>query len=529
MSLLLVYAVLIIAYFYTRIGYWNFKGYKSDVCTDGYFTLMVRDQMRASSKFRRISYVEKIAVNTPMFYPPIPMFFGAVLPGKIIRKYFGLINSTIDLLLFAIVLAVSNYFNLSIAGTIAMGCAFIFLPCTFGLNVTSNIHFNLSWRDLGKFTSSLYFLMYFLCIVTDAPERYLFVSLCVFSLINLYSSLFAQQAIVFGSIILSLLRVDPLPFGAILVSNLFVLIIDTKWVVKYYRIRYTHFKSYFVAMRKSHPGTSGSFSFKFSHLKDVVVYFFSFNWKDLKSILKSDPVLRGIYLFPTQVPVSILLMLQNDRTSEVLFSWHMTAVILWILTSNKLLKIFGEPDRYLEFFGHLPIYLGIGFLLNKFSGESIEFWLIITSVFVLPLYIRRLLFNILKSSAFYIYSSITKKQGYQRPGIKTVEKLEFKGLRGKVALPITFSNAWKVAYKFDCSVLFPPMFTDPEKTKFICDYPYPNWENIDDTIREYQIDYFVVHKTSLSDQLVDQISEYSSFEKEIEEYSLYRIEKTAQK
>ena len=116
--------------------------------------------------------------------------------------------------------------------------------------------------------------MYFLCIVTDAPERYLFVSLCVFSLINLYSSLFAQQAIVFGSIILSLLRVDPLPFGAILVSNLFVLIIDTKWVVKYYRIRYTHFKSYFVAMRKSHPGTKWLFFVQIQSFEGCCCLFF---------------------------------------------------------------------------------------------------------------------------------------------------------------------------------------------------------------------------------------------------------------
>ena len=228
-------------------------------------------------------------------------------------------------------------------------------------------------------------------------------------------------------------------------------------------------------------------------------------------------------MFPTQIPVAILLFMSERPESKVLLSWYFTAVVLWLLTSNKWLKIFGEPDRYMEFFGHIPIILGLGVLISDYTYNSFEFWILVASVAVLPLYFRRSLFTIVKSTVYPIYSAITKKQGYQRPNLKTVSRYDFQGLKDKVVLPVSFSNAWKIAYKFDCKVIFPPMFTDAKKTSFISKYPLPNWKNIHSVIDEFNIEYFVIEKTYMNDEILNRILEMASFEDEIGPYSLYKV------
>ena len=495
------------------------------MCTDGYFTLLIRDQIRKNKLFKRVDSVEKIAIQTPMFYPPIPMFIGAILPDIVVKKYFGLINSAIDLLLLTTMVIVADWLNASHLGIIFMSVAFIFIPYTFDFNATSNIHFNLSWRDLGKITTCSFYLTYFICSINFIPDLLVISILSFFVIINLYTTLFAYQAILFGSLVLGVLEFDFVPIVSIALGNLLVLVFDSNWLFQYYKIRYRYGVSYYNSMRNSHPGTTGNFSFKISHLKDVISYLITFNWKKLKSILKSDPILRGIYLFPTQLPVSLLLAFDDDPISSALFSWYFTAVILWVLTSNKALKIFGEPDRYLEFFGHLPILRGICFLIPKYTMETVEFWSIIISVAILPLYIRRKLLSIIKALTYIFLSVFVKNMRFQRRYRKVIKKSDFPSLKNKIVLPISFSNAWKVAYKFDCQVIFPPMFTDTQKTNFICKYPYPNWENIQSILQEYSVDYLALHKSLKSNDLTVNLNRYSKFEQEVDDYYLYRIVK----
>lgn len=135
------------------------------MCTDGYFTLLIRDQIRKNKLFKRVDSVERIAIQTPMFYPPIPMFIGAVLPDIVVKKYFGLINSVFDLLLLTTMLIVADWLNASFLGTIIMSVAFIFIPYTFDFNATGNIHFNFVMERFGEnydmwFLLNLLYLQY---------------------------------------------------------------------------------------------------------------------------------------------------------------------------------------------------------------------------------------------------------------------------------------------------------------------------------------------------------------------------------
>jgi len=470
---LFVDIIVVIIYIAVRYYYWSKTSKNSGITADGYLSMLFVKEFQRNGR-KRIKYYPYEIIKQPLIYPTLGAKILSFVNLNNIIKYVGLMNSFIDLLFFGLILGTLNYLNISYINTIIVSFTFILLPTIFGLNFSSPMHFSLTWRDLGRLITTMYFIS--IAVIYFNNNILLMTIPILLYILVFYSSLFGLQAVVFGTIIMSILSLNYIPIFLVIISNLLLFAFDRKYYYQYHKSRYGFFKNYYINIRHSHPGTTGDSAFSFQHIAKAIGYIFKFRYKELKRTLFSDPLLRGILLLIIQIPVAIGLLLVNTEVSHILLYLYLTSVILWLLTLNSVLKIFGEPDRYLEFFGYFPILVGLGYVLNYCKEDVIIYLVYFTMFFQIGIAI------------FQIFISIKAKS---KVGIDDKLSL-YPYLKDENIFPISMSESRKISYVFDCNTLRASTMLDPKEFSFITTYPMPNWINLGEVCEKYKIRYLVI-------------------------------------
>ncbi|MFC1577147.1 hypothetical protein ACFL42_01305 [Candidatus Omnitrophota bacterium] len=469
---------LVAAYIFVRIFFWHRSERHRDIGGDGYFSLMMMEEYKKNGH-RPMEYLPRSIIPQYKIYPSLGIYLFSFLDAGFVKRYAGLMNSVIDLAYLALLLFVLRLLQVDPAMIMITGLTFIFLPTIFNLNQTNPIHFDLSWRDLGRFLSSLYFLAFFLCALTgDAALTAVMYGMAaaVFILIY-YSSQFALQAAVFGSAIFSVLTGNAAFFAVPLAGSALIALFDGKGLLRFYRGKINHMISYYRSIRHTHTRVAGGFTFSPRHLTEAGKALFALRFKAFMKIASQDPLLRGLMLFPIQVPVAISLYLIHDQVSILLLQWYLTAVILWFLTLSKALMIFGEPDRYLEFFGYFPILAGLGYAA---AHQGPGLFLSIPAAYL----------TCALQALYGLYGmGVSIKD--PKPSIRAPSDRIADMIRGKNVYPVNLSHGRLVAYAVECNVLLPPFCMSPSESAYISAFPYPNWKNFRDVCSKYDIEYIV--------------------------------------
>ena len=486
--------------FFSFIRYinWLKNPNNGEICADGYFSMLhIREYKK--NKHSYISVVPQTIVPFPNIYPPLGIYLISFLNIKIINKYFGLMNSLFDFIYFIVLIAVMLWLDIDYSEMLVVGITFIFLPTIFGLNPIHKMHFNLTWRDLGRLFSTLYFLTISTSLqVISSPYLLALYSIAIlFFILIFYSSQFALQCAFFGTITLSILTLNPFIISIPVIATFLTILFDKKRVFRFYKYKIGHIKSYYISLRNSHDQATGDFAFTITHLYDAINALFTGKLKKFRKISSCDPFLRGIILFPVQVPVIVGLVYINDPISLILAKWYFAAVVLWFLTLTPILKIFGEADRYLEYIGYFPILVGIGYILS-YGGiqlNLIKYFIYITCIiqilytlrFILPVFINR------------------RRENRVNISDKVIDLIKDKNV-----FPIPFYLAWKTAYIGNCNVLYPPMLTSTTETTFMSNYPLPNWSNFIEINKKYKIEYILCESSEIlnsKNKLLESISD----------------------
>ena len=344
------------------------------------------------------------------------------------------------------------------------------------------MHFSITWRDLGRFTTSLYFLSIFLFLLKPSHFELLVLGL-LFFILSFYGSQFAMQSIILGSLFLSILSLSMYPALLMIIGHIIIILFDRNYITIYYKFKYNHFKTYFYLFRHTHDQATDDFAFSLKHIKTFLSHIYHRQFSYANIVALKDPVLRGFYLLPIQVTVCVQLFFMHDITSMILLKWYLAATIIWFSTSSPWLKIFGEPDRYLEFFGYLPVLIGFGYTF-EYTRQNHLYLFALTIVFVL------FQFHLLALEVFK--KSKRNEQNFTYSGL---QKWRNDGyfLKGKNIFPITLSHSWKINYIFDCKTIYPPL-DNIKEAEFLCNYPYPRLDHLNVICKKYNIEYFIAEK-----------------------------------
>jgi hypothetical protein len=502
----------VIIYVIIRYVFWLKTAKDKDITLDGYLSMLFVKEFKKNGR-KRIQYYPNEIIVVPLIYPTFGAKILSLLKINIILKFVGLMNSVIDLLYLLVIILCLILLKLPSYSILLTSMVFIFLPTIFGLNFLNSMHFSLTWRDLGRFVTTCYFISIAIISIASSQDisNGIYMIPIFIYILAYYSTLFGLQAIVFGSIIFTILSFNPVPIIILIVSNIILLIFDTKYYIVYHRSRYKFFKNYYYNIRHSHPGATGNYSFSFLHILDAVKNLISFRFKSFKKIAFSDPLLRGLMLFPIQLPVIFGLFQINSNIASLLSNWYFASIILWGLTLNSTLKIFGEPDRYLEYIGYFPILIGLGYYssmdTNWFSPMSISIYLV----------------SIVQMSLAILYILKSYKVEKNRKIVNRLIKNNFLFLRNQRVFPISMSESRKIAYLFDCTVLRAPTMHNPTEFKFITNYPWPNWDNFIAVCLKYEIKYIVIANEHFNICNFKIINNISKFIQKNEHYSVYKI------
>jgi hypothetical protein len=517
------YYILPVLVFYLifRWAYWFFFERGADFTADGYVTLLAGRAYRKNG-FKRIAQMPNMVRPFPFVYPSFGIYLISFLPEKLVIKWGGLMNTFFDLIWLKILLLTVLLLGGGMIGMCFAGLVFIFLPTIYGRNSTNGMHFSLTWRDFGRLGASFFFLGAFFFEYKTMHSSYaILIAACTFLsfLICYYGSQFAMQSVIFGSLFFSLFTWSWFCIAMMLFGHLFVLLVDGKHMIRYYAFKFKHFRTYFVNLRHTHDSVTGDFAFSFKHIRIVLSHLLHFQFAYARSVSSRDPFLRGIYLFPIQFVFIIAMWYCHNSVSFLLLGWYAASVTVWLLTLTPVLKIFGEPDRYLEFFGYLPVLIGMAYSFGFLFHYHLWVWIL-----ALAALCWQLIFFRTEMKTLFSKSKKRKKERIDLTAI--INELREKGsfLKGENVLPLHFSHAWKIAYLFDCNLLYPPL-DDENETAFISSYPYPNKENFNEICRKYQIGYIIsdthIDKTNYHEQVNSIVSE----EHEIGKYFVYKVNK----
>ena len=129
----------------------------------------------------------------------------------------------------------------------------------------------------------------------------------------------------------------------------------------------------------------------------------------------------------------------------------------------------------------------------------------------------------MKFTVYPIYRVLKRKK--KGPGRSHTDLSEFndREFKNKKVLPISYSIAWKVAYHFDCEVLYPPILTDKETTEYVSTYPDVNWANLTEIIRKYEIEYIIAEDQFLDQVKTNRLNSVSSSSEEKYELRIFKV------
>lgn len=467
---------------------------KSDVGSDGYYSLILRRAMKESKRF----FINDFPNSFPKMvniYRPLGPYILSYFSEKRIRQHFGLINSAIDFFYLATVLilfyCIDGAQTGSYVAAMLIVLIFTFLPSKWGGNPANNMNFRLSWRVLGNFLVALYYLN-ILFFEYYAPQGYL--SFTIFSIsiilyvLVYYGSIFGLQAIIFGTPIYGILSGTFYPILLLGVGHLAVYLLNRSEARRFILGKMTHFKYLKSVFTQSRSLSNLGYELSIiSFLKGKI------SISSIKLLIKRNVFVRGIILFISQPAIILCLKYIGDEFSIILINLYLTGFILFLITLLPQLKVIGVADRYLEFISYFSLIVGLGHVA--------------LNIHLLPDWLMLLLTCLLMVQIFHGLRLCTKGLRNKTDGLEYHYPTHLKEiLKNTKVFPISFSEAWRISYLFDCQVLYPPLSDDYSTSMLLAsNYPLPDFSSVEDFCYQFSIDYILINKEEIIENRIETI------------------------
>lgn len=268
----------------------------------------------------------------------------------------------------------------------------IFLITPFNFLPWNAKNTGLSARGLGVFMVHIYLYSYLFYYYNAIP--YFIISNTIICMLIFITSVMGYQFIVLFSIVFGFVFLTPYPLVSLLAGYLLFLLLFGQFAVDYTSSQIWYKYIYFTYRKKFNALTA-----RYSIYRDFMWDFFKIFITNPKKFLEYflfNPII-SILVFIPQIIFCIVLFANNgfsinDPLLLFLVKICMVVGIIFIITSFRLTRFLGEPERYIEFI--IPILSIIATMLstNKYiyiiiSIESlIALLLILFTVYKLPIY-----------------------------------------------------------------------------------------------------------------------------------------------
>lgn len=329
----------------------------------------IRFSTPGSDHYFHFGYINSIKANSGRFITkvitflndddfPDPQLFHWLLslfPSAFLEKYFKYFGLVFNLFSFGFFILFFQYaypyLNCSIPLSEAIwvaGLIYIFTPFEYFAWNAKNV--GLSARGFGLMLGHLF--LYGLFIYWVKNDYFYFIAASVFAYLVLLSSQFAFQFVIFFTWILSVLTgnwlVSLIPFIAVAGF----LVTFPRWSIVFFKRQWQYKRMYFSIL-------SPKFGLKsrYSIWRDFVYDFWKMpaqkGWVRTIEYIYRNPVVELLAGFPSLflVLISVLWTGQMDVFREHDSTWIFIgcALIIFVLTSFRLTRFLGEPQRYIEF------------------------------------------------------------------------------------------------------------------------------------------------------------------------------------
>lgn len=363
LTLLICLAIVGISLFLTFLIY-----YKAEEGTDHWYHLsLIKGIKQNKNKF---IYTFPYLVNTiEVPYPQLPHWILSHFNYEKLQKSYRYYNLTIALLsivsFLIFLIAVHPYIPIAInINWFIVYSSLFYLFTPFSNAFWNNKNSGLSLRATGIFFGQLYFS---LLIFFQLSDNYIYIAFLLFlSLCIWMSSQFAQQVIVFTSIPLALFFKSAflvlIPIGGLLLFFIIMPKIAKTYFIGSLRHKKIFFKLFAHTML---------FSYRSSVWGDFVSGFWT---KPIKGIAHKaiyflkNPIINIIVGIPLTLPLIFLFFIQRELFSEemitVLGYVYLSTLLVFFLTTFRITRFLGEPERYVEYSLHCQAILWVVFLLN---------------------------------------------------------------------------------------------------------------------------------------------------------------------
>lgn len=450
-----------------------------------------------------------------LFHWILSFFPKKFIAGKYIR--IGQAINFITLVSFVIfAFTIYDFLQLSISRELFIfysGLAFTLSPFNYLLWNAKNR--GLSVRGFGLLLGYLYLFCIVWLYLYD--NVWFYIPVFAICLIILLSSQFAFQFILLVTPFLAVFYKDLILVFPPIIAVILYLFFFRKIAIQFFKGQYYHKKNWFkylakVEILKQRHSIYRDFFYDFWKKKDIK-YILN---NPIIAIFFGFPFLSGLITFILIDILNISTILEN-RAFYVLLIPIISALAAFVITSFRLTRFFGEPERYIEF--SLPFFS----VLSVVYLQNFE-WIIVILICFSFVYIM------------YQYSLF----GFQ---VKVSESSKIKKIKNYITTNHP-TNQYKV---FSNNVALLNFFIDNEKFKIL--FPnitsehtgqfhfkeiYPetflkvNPEVVLPLIEEFKIDWFILHPYWLSEN--DLITEYNNIKLEkktvVDQLVLYKVEYT---
>lgn len=401
-------------------------------------------------------------------------FFLSILPINITKKTSIYVNPLLDVLFTVFSYFIFLKLNICPFKSFLLACLYLFTPSWFSRLSTGPRIQSLTPRLFSEIISNLVFIIALFPL--ELPPIIKGLLLIVFIFIQLTSSLFGIQVVLFMLIPLSLLIKERLVIISIIIAVFLCITLGRKSYLNLLRDHALFLLDYRRKVKEEKTNVATRNSIKIA----------------LKSLSSSNNILfDAIRIFliqnsfsSTTIKMPVFLIACFDLAKNISIKSNLDLLIfisfiVFILINTKPFLFLGEAERYLNHIS-IPIILKFGQ-----SAKSESILLLILFGFLYWIF-----------EIFYFKKrtkSLPEKE--ERDILNLLNKTQ-KSLN--VALyPYHAVGAWKILYETRCRVLY-PVYLEKEDVikfkKFEGEYPFFDISKLEELIKCYKIDVLIINK-----------------------------------
>ncbi|MBC7864473.1 MAG: hypothetical protein IAF38_15975 [Bacteroidia bacterium] len=307
--------------------------------------------------------IEKYVIPNPMWYPVLFHKFCTLFSLSLVRRKPFFPNHILFVLLSALFIVYTHYIGKTIfllqdyKFTTGVIVFYLFTVSNFLFEEAEIAYLKLSERMLARMLAAFYYLTMFIYIrYNNDLSFYLAIASCG---LLFTASFFGRQLILVSAIFLSIFLFDFRPLLIMGLGFAFAVLTGGPYFVKSFITNIKSWGMYFTHYNADKWDKKRRFFYRFVSLKNRGLYIF------LSDLLSKEPT-RTLFRMAELAGVIVLSVYFWDYK---IFSFILVGLLVYFITTTKLLDVFGEGYRYLEYaFYFLSPFL-LGAFLYKTSNQ----------------------------------------------------------------------------------------------------------------------------------------------------------------